>query len=79
MPTITLHPRLEQLLQQRCFFLFLAPLALLVVIPFLGGTFHGCGKEAFARCARLIKLETRALPRVNFAITISIISRKKND
>ena len=41
MPTVTRHPRLEQLLQQRCFFLFLALLALLIAIPFLSETAHG--------------------------------------
>ena len=43
MPTVTRHPRLEQLLQQRCFFLFLALLALLITIPFLGDTTQGRG------------------------------------
>ena len=43
MPTVTRHPRLEQLLQQRCFFLFLSLLALLIAIPFLGETTHGRG------------------------------------
>jgi ABC-type multidrug transport system fused ATPase/permease subunit len=32
---------LAQVLQQRCFFLFLALLALLIAIPFLGDTVHG--------------------------------------
>ena len=41
MPTITLHPRLEQILQQRCFLLFLALLALLIAMPFLSETSHG--------------------------------------
>ena len=43
MPTVTRHPRLAQILQQRCFFLFLALLALLIAIPFLDGTVHGRG------------------------------------
>src|SRR5690242_16342248 len=33
--------RLAQMLEQRCFLLFLAMLALLVALPFLGGTAHG--------------------------------------
>src|SRR2546428_6865732 len=41
MPLVTTHPRLAQMLEQRCFFLFLALLALLVAIPFLGETAHG--------------------------------------
>src|SRR3989442_3315891 len=41
MPIVTTHPRLAQMLEQRCFFLFLALLALLVAIPFLGETVHG--------------------------------------
>src|SRR2546430_12571335 len=41
MPIVMPHPRLAQLLEQRCFFLFLALLALLVAIPFLGETAHG--------------------------------------
>src|SRR2546428_10133811 len=41
MPIVTTHPRLAQMLEQRCFFLFLALLALLVAIPFLGETAHG--------------------------------------
>jgi len=41
MPFLARHPRLAQMLQQRCFFLFLALLALLVAVPFLGETTHG--------------------------------------
>ena len=41
MPTVTLQSRLSQLLQQCCFFLFLALLALLIAIPFLSETAHG--------------------------------------
>jgi len=41
MPIVTTHLRLAQMLEQRCFFLFLALLALLVAIPFLGETAHG--------------------------------------
>jgi ion channel len=41
MPTVTLHPRWEQILEQRCFFLFLALLALLIALPFLAETAHG--------------------------------------
>ncbi|MEP6932727.1 MAG: ion channel [Nitrospirota bacterium] len=41
MPIITPHPRWEQILQQRCFLLFLALLALLIAIPFLSETAHG--------------------------------------
>jgi ion channel len=41
MPIETLHPRWEQILEQRCFFLFLALLALLIALPFLAETAHG--------------------------------------
>jgi hypothetical protein len=37
----TLNMRPAQLLDQRCFFLFLAELALLVAVPFLSGAPHG--------------------------------------
>lgn len=35
------HPRLAQMLEQRCFFLFLALLALLTLMPFLAESVHG--------------------------------------
>ena len=41
MPTVTLHPRVEQMLHQRCFLLFMALLALLVATPFLWEISHG--------------------------------------
>lgn len=41
MPNITRNQRLAQLLEQRCFFLFLALLALLISLPFLAETAHG--------------------------------------
>ena len=41
MPIVTLHPRLELLLQQRCFLLFIALLTLLIAIPFLSETALG--------------------------------------
>jgi hypothetical protein len=41
MPNITPNPRLAQILEQRCFFLFLALLALLIAVPFLAETAHG--------------------------------------
>ena len=41
MPIITPHTRLEQILQQRCFLLFLALLTLLVALPFLSEIPHG--------------------------------------
>jgi Ion channel len=43
MATVTDHPRLGQILHQRCFFLFLALLALLVAMPFLSETAYGRG------------------------------------
>lgn len=41
MPIVTLRPRWERILDQRCFFLFLALLALLIALPFLAETAHG--------------------------------------
>ena len=41
MSDITRNPRLTQILEQRCFFLFLALLALLLALPFLAETTHG--------------------------------------
>ncbi len=41
MPIVRLHPRVAQILQQRCFLLFVAVLALLVALPFLSETIHG--------------------------------------
>ena len=41
MPNETLNMRLAHVPEQRCFFLFLAELALLVALPFLSGTTHG--------------------------------------
>ncbi|HYA19234.1 MAG TPA: ion channel [Burkholderiales bacterium] len=35
------HPRLAKILEQRCFFLFLALLALLIAVPFFAETVHG--------------------------------------
>jgi hypothetical protein len=43
MATVTQHPRFAQILEQRCFFLFLALLALLIALPFLGETVYGRG------------------------------------
>ena len=41
MPNATRNLRLAQMLEQRCFFLFLALLALLIALPFLSETTHG--------------------------------------
>jgi hypothetical protein len=43
MPIVTHHPRLEQMLEKRCFFLFLALLTMLIAMPFLAETVHGRG------------------------------------
>jgi len=40
-PIIKHHPRLEQMLMQRCFLLFMALLTLLIVMPYLGESYHG--------------------------------------
>ena len=54
MATVTQHPRLAQILEQRCFFLFLALLALLVALPFLGETAFGRGLIGFLNLLILI-------------------------
>ena len=41
MPTSTGHPRLQRLLEQRCYLLFWGLLALLLATPFLAETVHG--------------------------------------
>jgi len=41
MPIVTHHPRLAHMLEQRCFLLFWALLALLVAMPFVAGTAYG--------------------------------------
>lgn len=41
MPNVRRNPRLAQILDQRCFFLFLALLSLLIAVPFLSETAHG--------------------------------------
>lgn len=55
MPMGTLHPRLAQMLQERCFVLFVAVLALLVAVPFLSETTHG---RVIANLFNLIVLVT---------------------
>lgn len=41
MPIETPHPRWEQILEHRCFFLFAAMLIMLIAMPFLVGVAHG--------------------------------------
>ena len=41
MPIVTLRASLEELLHQRCFFLFMAELVMLISMPFLAGTASG--------------------------------------
>lgn len=55
MPNVTFSPRLAKLLQQRCFLLFLAILALMVALPFLSGTLQG---RLIANLCNLIVLVT---------------------
>lgn len=43
MPIATQYPRLARLLEQRCFLLFWALLAMLIAMPFLVDTLHGRG------------------------------------
>jgi len=70
MPT---HPRLEQLLQQRCFLLFLALVALLIAIPFLSETSHG--RAIVGLCNIIMLLSAVAAvgrSRLSLAIAISL-------
>ena len=73
MLTITPHLRLEQILRQRCFLLFLALLALLIAIPFLSETSHG---RVIVGLCNIIMLLTAVAAvgrsRLSLAIAISL-------
>ena len=71
MPIVTFHPRLAQMLQQRCFLLFLALLALLIAIPFLSETVHGRGLVGFLNFIVLVTaVAAVARSRLSFVIAI---------
>jgi hypothetical protein len=71
MPNVTHHPRLEQILEQRCFLLFLALLSLLVAIPFLAETVHGRGLIGLLNVIILVTAVV-ALERSRFSFAIAI-------
>lgn len=72
MPTIPRHPRLAQMLGQRCFLLFLALFALLTMMPFLADSVHG---RMLVGLLNLIVLLTAvaALERSRISFFIAII------
>src|SRR2546426_10248609 len=73
MPIVTTHPRLAQMLEQRCFFLFLALLALLVAIPFLGETAHGRVIIVLVNISMLVTaVAAVGRPRVSLATAFSL-------
>jgi len=67
----TVNPRLSKILEQRCFFLFLALLALLIAVPFLGETVHGRILIGFVNVVVLVTaVAAVATSRVSFVIAI---------
>jgi Ion channel len=71
MPYITRNTRLEHLLEQRCFLLFLALLSLLVAIPFLAETILGRGLIGLINVTILLTAVV-ALERTRFSFAIAI-------
>jgi len=70
-PIVTRHPRLERILDQRCFLLFLALLTLLVATPFLADTVNGrrlVGVLNFIVLATAVTAVERS--RISFAFAI---------
>jgi hypothetical protein len=67
-----LNQRLAKILEQRCFFLFLALLALLIAVPFLGETAHG---PVILTLVNVIVLLTAvaAVGRSRFSFVIAIL------
>jgi hypothetical protein len=73
MPIVTHHPRLEQMLEQRCFFLFLALLALLVAIPFVAESVYGRGLIGLLNVIILVTAVVAVeRSRLSFVITIAL-------
>jgi hypothetical protein len=72
MPNITPNPRLAQILEQRCFFLFLALLTLLVALPFLSEIPYG---HIILTIVNVIVLLTAvaAVGRSRFSFVIAVI------
>jgi len=72
MPIVTRQPRLAQMLEQRCFFLFLSLLVLLVAIPFLSETSTG---RRLLGLFNVIVLVTAvaAVGRSRFSVVIAVL------
>jgi VanZ family protein len=72
MPIVTLSARVEELLHQRCFFLFMALLVLLISKPFLSGTTTGRWVIALANVVVLVSA-VAAVGRSRFSFVIAFI------
>src|SRR5215831_4778287 len=72
MPTVTRHPLWALLLERRCLFLFLALLALLIAMAFLGDTVHGRVILAFVN-ATVLLTAVAAVGRSQFSLVIGVL------
>ena len=72
MPSETLRAQIEELLHQRCFFLFMALLALLISTPFLSGTAGGRWIITLANVFVLVSA-VAAVGRSRFSFVIAFI------
>ena len=72
MPTVTLRARVDDLLHQRCFLLFLALLSLLVSMPFLSESISGRMIIVLANVVVLVTA-VAAVARTRFSFVIAIL------
>jgi len=72
MSNITRQPRLAQILEQRCFYLFMALLALLIAVPFLGETTQGRMILTFVNVAILLTA-VAAVGRSRLSLVIAVL------
>ena len=72
MPIITRQPLLAWMLEQRCFFLFLALLALLLALAFLGDTVHARAIFTFVNVLVLLTA-VAAIGRTWFVLIIAVL------
>jgi hypothetical protein len=72
METPTHHPGLEWLLAQRCFLLFVALLALMLAIPFLGDTLGGRRLVGFANLVVLVTA-VAAVERARLSLLLALL------
>ena len=74
MTGITDHPHFAKLLEQRCFFLFMALLALLIALPFLAETAHGRLILTLVNVAVLLTaLAAVGRSRISFVIALFLV------